>query len=306
MTQPFIGSEAVAAGRISKYRLATRFAAIHPDVYVEPGAELTPDQRAMAAWLWSRRNGVLAGLTASALHGASYVEDSRPVELIWTNRRPPQGILTYNQKLHADEITEAGRWGLPVTSVERTVFDLGRRGSLDDAVARLDALGHARRFRAPEVLAWARSRHGGKPGLRQFAAALKLHDAGSESPRETWLRLLIVRAGYPRPQTQIPVVSLDGRRRYYLDMGWKDLKLAVEYDGDHHRTDPGQYAWDIVRSEDLVELGWNRIRATKRHTGSDVLRRLSRAWPSAVHSDRDSHRNPGLVAPSAAARGPAA
>lgn len=303
---PFIGSEAVAAGRISKYRLGRQFTAIHPDVYVLPGAELTLEQRAMAAWLWSRRNAVMAGLTASALHGARYVEDSQPIELIWANRRPPRGIRTYNDELRADEITEAGRWGLPTTTVERTVFDLGRRGALDEAVARLDALGNARRFAGPQVLQWAQSRHGGKRGLRQVETALGLHDAGAESPRETSLRLLIVRAGYPRPQTQIPVVSRDGRRRYYLDMGWEDLQLAVEYDGDHHRSDPAQFASDIIRSEDIAELGWTRIRVTKRHNTTEVLHRLSRAWPSTVHSDRLLRRNVDQSALSAPVRGPAA
>ncbi|MEH3129996.1 MAG: hypothetical protein PGN27_08565 [Mycolicibacterium neoaurum] len=300
MAQPFIGSEAVAAGRISKYQLGRRFTAIHPDIYVSPDVELNLDERALAAWLWSGRRGVLCGLTASALHGAKYVEDSQPAELIWSNRRPPLGIRTYNHDLHEDEITEAGRWGLPTTTLVRTVFDLGRRGSLDEAVTRLDALGHARRFRAREVLEWAHCRHSGKRGLGQLATALRLHDAGSESPRETWLRLLIIRAGYRRPQTQVPVVSADGRRRYYLDMAWEDMKLAVEYDGDHHRSDPAQYAWDIVRSEDLAELGWNRIRVTKRHSGSDVLQRLARMWSSTVRSDRESGREPGLVAPSTA------
>ncbi len=298
MEQPFIGSEAVAAGWISKYQLGRRFTAIHPDIYASPNVELTLDDRALAAWLWSGRRGVLCGLTASALHGAKYVEDSQPAELIWSNRRPPPGIQTYNHDLHDDEITEAGRWGLPTTTLARTVFDLGRRGSLDEAITRLDALGHARRFRAGEVLEWAHGRHSGKRGLGQLATALGLHDAGSESPRETWLRLLIIRAGYRRPQTQIPVVSPDRRRRYYLDMGWEDRQLAVEYDGDHHRSDPGQYAWDIVRSEDLAELGWNRIRVTKRHSGSDVLQRLARMWSPTVLSDRESGREPGLVAPS--------
>lgn len=298
MTQPFIGSEAVSAGRISKYQLGRRFTAIHPDIYVPHDVVLTLDERALAAWLWSGRRGVLCGLTASALHGAKYVEDSQPVELIWSNRRPPPGIRTRNHDLHDDEITETGRWGLPTTILTRTVFDLGRRGSLDEAITRLDALGHARRFRAREVLEWAHARHSGKRGLGQLAMALGLHDAGSESPRETWLRLLIIRAGYRRPQTQIPVVSPDGRRRYYLDMGWEDRKLAVEYDGDHHRSDPGQYAWDIVRSEDLAELGWNRIRVTKRHSGPEVLLRLARMWSPTVHSDQESRRKAGLIAPS--------
>ncbi|WP_395310279.1 DUF559 domain-containing protein [Mycobacterium sp. AMU20-3851] len=306
---PFVGSEAVAAGRISKYRLRTRFTAIFPDVYVPNDADLTFDDRALAAWLWSRRKAVLCGLTASALHGARYIEDSLPVELVYPSRRPPLGIRTYSHQVHADEITDAGRWGLPVTSIERTVFDLGRRAPLEEAVARLDALGNARYFRAAEVLDRARSRHGGKRGIRQLQTALDLHDPGAESPRESWLRLLIIGAGYPRPRTQIPVVSADGRRKYFLDMGWEDFKLAVEYDGDHHRTSPAQFAHDIVRTEDLDELGWHRLRVAKRHGERVILDRLARAWAARVHSDPKFHRKSDLSAPSAhktEARGPAA
>ena len=82
---------------------------------------------------------------------------------------------------------------------------------------------------------------------------LDLYDPGAASPKETWLRLLVIRADYP-PQTQIPVTSADGRRQYYLDMGWEEMMLALEYDGEQHRLDPIQYRYDIQRSEDLSEL----------------------------------------------------
>jgi very-short-patch-repair endonuclease len=101
------------------------------------------------------------------------------------------------------------------------------------------------------------------------------------------LRLLVIRAGYPRPRTQIPVLSPDGRRRYRLDMGWEDIKLALEYDGDHHRSDPDVFAYDIERSEDLEELGWTRIRVAKANRSADTLRRLDRAWRSKLRGDRE-------------------
>ena len=103
---------------------------------------------------------------------------------------------------------------------------------------------------------------------------------------ETWLRLLIIRAGYPRPQTQIPVLSPDGRRRYYLDMGWADMELAAEYDGDHHRENPTVFAYDIQRSEDLDELGWTRLRIVKENRQAHILRRLERVWDSKLRGDR--------------------
>lgn len=109
---------------------------------------------------------------------------------------------------------------------------------------------------------------------------MDLYDPGSASPKETWLRLLVLRAGYPKPHTQIPVPSADGRRRYYLDMGWPDPMIAVEYDGEQHRVDHAQYAKDIRRSEDLRELDWRVIRVIKTDREVDIRARIERAWAS--------------------------
>ena len=61
-------------------------------------------------------------------------------------------------------------------------------------------------------------RYQGARGLRRLRVALPLVDAGAQSPKESWLRLLLVDAGLPAPTTQIPV--LDGYRVVaLLDMG---------------------------------------------------------------------------------------
>jgi very-short-patch-repair endonuclease len=280
---PFVGSEAVASGRLRKHELRLHYRIVFPDVYVPKDAELTLPQRAKAGWLWSHRQGVIAGLTASALHGAKWVDEAAPIELVWPNARPAKGLRTSDMRLCAGEFGELG--GMRVTSPARTGFDIARRRSLDAAVASLDALGNATGLTASDVLAVARL-HRGSPRLRQLAKVLDLYDAGAASPKETWLRLLIIRADYPRPRTQIPVQTADGRRRYYLDMGWEHLMLAVEYDGEHHRVDPVIYAYDIQRSEDLSELGWTVLRVVKTNAAADVLRRLDRVWRSKLRTDR--------------------
>lgn len=283
LNYPFIGSEALVRGAVRKHELRSRFRSEFPDVYVPRDAELTLQQRAVAAWLWSHREGVIAGLTASALHGAKWVDAQLPIELVWSNARRPRGLRTYDMRLASDEFAVLD--GMRTTTPARAAFDIGRRGRLDDAIARLDALGNATGLAVDDVVAIAR-RHRGARGLRQLEAALDLYDPGAASPKETWLRLLLIRAGYPRPQTQIPVVSVDGRRKYYLDMGWEDLLLAVEYDGEHHRTDPKVHAYDILRSEDLAELGWTRIAVVKQNRAADVLRRVERGWHSKLRGDR--------------------
>ena len=275
LPQPLIGSEALESGLLNRHELRRYYRAIMPNVYLEKRIEPSLRQRTLAAYLWSRREAVVSGLAASARHGAKWVDDDSPIEMIWGNARSPSGVVTRDQVLLESEIQRLD--SLRVTTPERTAFDLSRTGRLEAAVARLDALASATGVKAPAVADLARD-HRRARGLRQLEKALDLMDAGAESPRETWLRLLVIRAGYPRPRTQIPVLSPDGNRWYYLDMGWEDIMLALEYDGDHHRTNPIVFAYDIRRLDDLRELGWTIIRVAARHRADEVIARFSRAW----------------------------
>lgn len=279
--RPFIGSEAIEAGVLRKYELRTRYQAIFPDVYLDAGVPLDLRQRARAAWLWSHREGVIAGLTASAVHGAKWVADDLPIELIWPNVRRPRGLRTFDFRLLSDELAEMD--GMRVTTVGRTAFDIGRRGTVADAVARLDALGNATRFKVDDVLAVA-SQHPGARGLRPLATALDLYDSGAESPKETWLRTMLIDEGFPRPQTQIPVPGPDGYPLYYLDMGWQDIMLAVEYDGVQHVD---QLGYDIVRNEYIAGVGWTTVRVAAGHRRPEIMARVHRAWDAKLLSDRD-------------------
>ncbi|MDT5149002.1 MAG: hypothetical protein QOI01_735 [Mycobacterium sp.] len=274
--RPFIASEALAAGIVKKHQLRREFLGLLPDVYVDADVELTLELRATAVWLWSHRQGVIAGLTAAGLHGAKWVDDPLPIELIWSNARRPPGVRVFDLRLAADELTARGL--MRVTTPARTAFDIGRRGRLDHAVARLDALGNATRFAADDVVALA-ARHRGARGLRQLPTALELYDPGAASPKETWLRLLLIRAGFPRPQSQIPAVGVSGRQ-YYLDMGWEDLMVAVEYDGDQHRLDRRQFVKDILRLEELRDLGWIVVRVVAENNESEIIDRVHRARES--------------------------
>src|SRR5262245_11475436 len=123
--EPFVGSDAVKAGTVRKHELRSGFRAVFPDAYVRRDRKPTLRDRAMAAWLGSHRQGVLMGLTVAAWHGCEWVDDDLPVELVWSNARPPRGLRTYDFELLADEIRVVA--GVPVTTPERTAFDVGRR-----------------------------------------------------------------------------------------------------------------------------------------------------------------------------------
>ncbi|WGI32623.1 hypothetical protein [Mycolicibacterium aubagnense] len=272
MTEPFIGSEALASGVLNRYELGRHHRLLMPKIYVDKRAALSLQQRITAAWLWSGRDGVIAGAAASALHGARWVAHDVPIELISTKIRAPTGVITRRDTVHDDEVTLVD--GMSVTSVERTAFDLGRRGLIGSAVARLDALARATGFKGEDVLRLA-DRHRHARGLRQLERALDLFDPGGHSPQETRLRLTLIGAGFPKPQTQIPVLGPDANPIYFIDMGWEELMLAVEYEGMQHADSLG---YDIMRGDYIAHIGWTHVRVAAGHRKPSVIVRVEREW----------------------------
>lgn len=271
MREPFVGSEAVARGDVVESALRTRYVKLFRDVYVSPGAELTPLVRAEAGWLWSRRRGIIAGLSASALHGAKWVDERAPLEILHTNRNPHRGLLVRGDRISEDEFELSE--GIPVTNVARTALDLGCWYPTGDAVAAIDALVRAVELKMAD-LRMLTQRYPGRRGISRARKALELADGGAQSPKETWLRLLLIQAGLPRPQTQIPVRDEFGDVIAYLDMGWEDVKVAVEYDGEQHRNERAQYRWDIRRLEMLQRLGWIIVRVVAGDRPAEIVARV--------------------------------
>ena len=72
------------------------------------------------------------------------------------------------------------------------------------------------------------------------------------------MRLLLIDAGLPKPETQIEFRDLHIR----VDMGWREWRVAVEYDGIQHWTDSRQRSWDIERIAMLEAAGWVVIRVS--------------------------------------------
>ncbi|MDT5147820.1 MAG: hypothetical protein QOC58_2465 [Mycobacterium sp.] len=273
MGEVFVGSEAVAEGALNEYELRRWYRTIFRDVYIPRLDEPSLDDRIRGAWLWARGRAVIAGVAASALHGARWVDADATIELVAKSARPQRGLVVRNETLAGDEVTSVDR--LPVTSVARSAFDLGRHLPRGQALARLDALMRATPFSFEDVAPLAK-RHPGARGVRRLMDVLPLVDGGAASPKESWLRLLLIDAGLPKPATQIPVN--DGWRTVgVLDMGWEDFMVALEYDGDQHRTDRRQFVKDIARLAKLQDLGWTVIRVVAEHRPDDIVGRAQQA-----------------------------
>jgi len=179
-------------------------------------------------------------------------------------------LTIHSDTLAAGETQTIG--GMAVTSPARTGFDLGRRLGLEDGVQRIDALMNATNVKVADVEAVV-GRHPGARGLVQLRQTLDLVDGGAESPYESLTRMLLIKAGFPRLQTQITVIDNDGNV-WRIDMGWPEYLVGVDFEGAHHWTNSKQRTRDVVRYAVLPELGWIDVRLT-----SGILHNSLQSFP---------------------------
>jgi len=107
------------------------------------------------------------------------------------------------------------------------------------------------------------ARAGRRRGAELLREALPLIRPGSASRTESWTRLTIVEAGLPEPVLNYDVYDEAGRFVGCIDLGYPDLRIAIEFEGDQHRTDPAQWQRDIEKYEQLADLGWRVVRVTR-------------------------------------------
>lgn len=257
----FLGSARIAAGELTEHQLRHDYTRIYRDVYAPKRAHVTARTKAFAASLFAP-DAVLIGRSACAMHGAKWIDASAPAVVARAAHfRSPRGLVVRRFELLEDEIEDVD--GVRVATPARAAYDIGRLESPDRAIELIDSLCNATGLKPAAALELA-GRHRGERGLTRLRSVLGLVDDGAESPRETRLRLALVRAGLPVPETQLVIADEFGRIFARADLGWREWKVLVEYDGEHHWTDPAQRAWDIERTPLLESLGWREIRVGSR------------------------------------------
>lgn len=173
--------------------------------------------------------------------------------------------------------------GIPVPGPVEVLLELAGMLEHDDLVRVGDSL-----IRRKQPLSSVREIHAavaqadGRPGIRTLRSAVTWMRARTDSPMETTLRLAIVRAGLPEPSVNHCIDLGDGRAAH-LDLAYPDRLLAIEYDGDQHRTDERQYHLDGDRLWRIEQRGWRIVRINRSHMGhaaQEAIRRISCAHAS--------------------------
>jgi hypothetical protein len=283
---PFRGSQAVRAGLLTWAQLRrSAWRRLLPDVYVAADVELDHRLRCRAALVYAGasrsgdgisapRSGVaISGMSAAACWGLDLLPPAAPVELIVPpvvrlDSRPGQ-LRLIRSRLRPEEITTLGT--ITLTTPERTAFDVVRWSDRVDGIVALDALLHRRVVRMASLSSY-RAAIGRGPGSRQFSDALTVAEPLAESPMETRSRLVLVDAGLPRPVAQFVVRDSAGRFVARVDLAYPVERVALEYEGDHHR-ERDTFLRDIDRLNALTALDWVVVRATARdiYRDSDQL-----------------------------------
>lgn len=244
--------------------------------------------------------GAISHLTAARIWGFPLPLHRATIEPVHLTLPPGtaatsrRGVVCH--RLHFDpdrDVVELSA-GTRVTSRLRTVADLSMILDVDDLVAVLDHLLRRPRPRLEKRppryerhpfaelddlhdLLLARAGRRGAKALRQ---AVGLARVGSDSPRETQLRLACLPAGLPEPELNVPIEVLDDQGRLIArlhepDLQWKQFRVAAEYEGLHH-SDPRQIERDVGRADSIRDASWTEVRVVSSDMARDCVRAVTK------------------------------
>lgn len=200
------------------------------------------------------RGAVISHRSAAAIHGLPVLARSRRPEVTV----PPNGTgdlahaALHRARLWPADVTTVD--GAPVTSVARTVVDVGRSQPITGAVVTTDAALHTGATTAGDIES-VLLRCWNWPGIRRANRAMAAADARSESPLESVSRVFLHALPLPAPQVQVTILDDHGRFIARTDFYWPQFGVVGEADGLSKYETRDVLTAEKYRQERLEELG---------------------------------------------------
>ncbi|NRQ50320.1 endonuclease domain-containing protein [Aeromicrobium stalagmiti] len=248
--RPFTLAWAASRGYTRRMLQGRRFQMLLPTVYASADLELTRRLMIEAALLATPDHCVASHQSALALYGIDVGDDLLPH--VSTARQEPlriRGVTTH--RLAAVKSRDVDGWR--ALSPELALSTAATQLSLVDLVIAVDS-SYQRRLVTPGRLDHFLHHHHGA-GVRKARRALHLASDRAESPRETYVRLMLELAGLPPLECNVSYGDEDGVIAR-IDLSWSRWKIAIEYDGRQHGLSLAQRERDVRRREQMERLGW--------------------------------------------------
>ncbi len=200
---------------------------------------------------------VFVGRTAAWMHRLDF-EPANPIEVavpVESDLRSRAGLHVRHSAVAPSEIVSIR--GLKATVPHRTLLDLCARMPSVEALVGLDMAIHMRLTNSEKVHFYA-EQVGGRQGARRLRALAEIA-AAAESPMETRLRWLLLRASLPTPEVQQDLHDASGRFVGRADLYYPTARLVIEFDGGNHRE---RLVSDDRRQNLLTSAGFRILRFT--------------------------------------------
>jgi hypothetical protein len=207
---------------------------------------------------------VASHFAAAVLHGLPGYREGTPELTIPRGRERRRPHLLVHTSTDLDRCRIVPIDGIPVTDVERTLLDIGRRVGDERLTRSIEAARRAGQTTWADLISTlvAHARRG-RPGiarLRRVIAKNAHRDEITDSDLELMVLALLVEHGLPQPVLHHRV--LDGDRFVAeVDLAYPAARIAIEVDGRVHLESDVRER-DLPRQNDLVLSGWIVLRFT--------------------------------------------
>jgi hypothetical protein len=236
---PFSSATAQALGVTSRMLQGARFVRIFPRVWRHRDHEMTEDDWIRGAVLTLPPHARLTGITRIQQLGLHY-GPRRPIRFVVEgdlHLAPPEIFLHRTKRMPpADEhaVTPAAAY-IAYCAKARVI----------DAIKVGDWLLHRNHITVVEVRSLALAELW-RDGAHEAIWVLEHLDPRARSVKESETRSVLVFAGLPRPEVNVPVPV--GRNVELIgDLVLRHWCVVVEYEGSQHQTDRAQYVADVDR-----------------------------------------------------------